>query len=71
LDRSAGATWVSSASLRIEVVRAVGRAVPAALPDARYLLLAFDYVTLDDEVVEAADERAGPHKTKDWVLIGV
>jgi hypothetical protein len=53
-DQSAGATWVSSALLRIEVIRAVGRVMPAALPDARDLLLAFDYVTVDDEVVEAA-----------------
>jgi hypothetical protein len=45
---------VSSALLRIEIIRAVGRAMPAALPDARTLLLAFDYVSVDDEVVEAA-----------------
>jgi predicted nucleic acid-binding protein len=53
-DESAGASWVSSASLRIEVIRAVSRAMPAALPDARALLLAFDYVSIDDEVVDAA-----------------
>jgi uncharacterized protein len=53
-DESAGASWVSSALLRIEVIRAVSRAMPAALPDARALLLAFDYVSIDDEVVEAA-----------------
>lgn len=40
--------------LRIEVVRAVGRVMPAALPDARALLEAFDYVSIDDEVVDAA-----------------
>ena len=28
--------------------------MPAALPDARDLLLAFDYVAIDDEVVDAA-----------------
>jgi uncharacterized protein len=28
--------------------------MPAALPDARALLLAFDYVSIDDEVVDAA-----------------
>jgi predicted nucleic acid-binding protein len=39
-DESAGASWVSSALLRIEVVRAVSRVMPAALPDARALLLA-------------------------------
>jgi uncharacterized protein len=53
-DASAGASWASSALLRIEVVRAVSRVMPAALPDARALLLAFSYVSIDDEVVEAA-----------------
>lgn len=53
-DKSAGTSWVSSTLLRIEVVRAVGRVMPAALPDARNLLLAFDYVSIDDEVVDAA-----------------
>jgi predicted nucleic acid-binding protein len=53
-DESAGASWVSSTLLRIEVIRAVGRAMPAALPDARNLLLAFDYVSIDDEFVDAA-----------------
>lgn len=53
-DKSAGASWVSSALLRIEVIRAVSRVMPAALPEARALLLAFDYVSIDDEVVEAA-----------------
>jgi hypothetical protein len=53
-DRSAGAAWVSSTLLRVEVMRAVTRVLPAALPDARDLLLAFDYVAIDDEVVEAA-----------------
>jgi hypothetical protein len=53
-DESAGASWVSSALLRIEVIRAVTRVMPAALPDARALLLAFDYVSIDDEVVDAA-----------------
>ena len=53
-DESEGASWVSSALLRIQVIRAVSRAMPAALPDARALLLAFDYVSIDDEVVDAA-----------------
>ena len=53
-DDNASASWVSSALLRIEVVRAVTRVIPAALPDARSLLLAFDYVSIDDEVVDAA-----------------
>jgi uncharacterized protein len=59
-DESAGASWVSSALLRIEVVRAVVRAMPAALPDARDLLLAFDYVSIDDEIVDAAMNE--PHR---------
>jgi predicted nucleic acid-binding protein len=53
-DERAGASWVSSALLRVEVIRAVTRAMPAALPDARDLLLAFDYVSIDDEVIDAA-----------------
>jgi len=53
-DESAVSSWVSSALLRIEVIRAVSRVMPAALPDARALLLAFDYVSIDDEVVDAA-----------------
>jgi len=53
-DDNADATWASSALLRIEVVRAVRRALPAALNDARDLLLAFDYVNIDDGIVLAA-----------------
>jgi predicted nucleic acid-binding protein len=53
-DGSVGAGWASSALLRIEVVRAVTRARPAILPDARDLLSAFDFVALDDDIVEAA-----------------
>lgn len=46
--------WVSSALLRIEVTRAVTRAMPVLLPDARDLLLAFSFVSMDDEMVEGA-----------------
>lgn len=53
-DEAAGATWVSSSLLRIEVMRAVTRAFPALLPDARDLLLAFDFVSMDDDIVDAA-----------------
>ncbi|MBN1174968.1 MAG: type II toxin-antitoxin system VapC family toxin [Micromonosporaceae bacterium] len=53
-DEHAQASWVSSALLRIEVIRAVTRVLPAALPEARDLLLAFHYVSIDDEVVDAA-----------------
>lgn len=53
-DDHAQASWVSSALLRIEMIRTVTRVMPAALPDARDLLLAFHYVSIDDEVVDAA-----------------
>lgn len=53
-DEHAAAEWVSSALLRIEVTRAVARVMPALLPDARDLLLAFSYIAIDEEVVEGA-----------------
>lgn len=53
-DEAAGATWVSSSLLRIEVMRAVTRVFPALLPDARELLLAFDFVSMDEDIVDAA-----------------
>jgi uncharacterized protein len=53
-DTHAEAEWVSSALLRIELTRAVMRAMPALLPDARDLLLAFSYIAIDDDVVEGA-----------------
>jgi uncharacterized protein len=53
-DARADAEWVSSALLRIELTRAVTRALPALLPDARDLLLAFSFVAIDDDIVEAA-----------------
>lgn len=53
-DDNHRASWVSSALLRIEVVRTVTRVMPAALPDARELLQAFDYVNIDDDVVDGA-----------------
>lgn len=56
-DDHPDATWASSALLRIEVMRVVRRALPAALPDARDLLLAFDYVPIDDGVVAAASDE--------------
>jgi uncharacterized protein len=48
------AEWVSSALLRIELTRAVARAMPALLPDARELLLAFSCIAIDDDIVEGA-----------------
>jgi uncharacterized protein len=53
-DTHADAEWVSSALLRIEVTRAVLRVMPALLPDARDLLLAFSFIAMDDEIVEGA-----------------
>lgn len=53
-DSNPGASWVSSALLRIEVMRTVNRAAPALLPDARDLLTAFDFVAMDDDIVDAA-----------------
>jgi hypothetical protein len=52
-DRS-DAEWVSSALLRIEVTRAVTRAMPALLPEARDLLRAFTCIAIDDEIIDAA-----------------
>jgi predicted nucleic acid-binding protein len=46
--------WVSSTLLRIELVRAVNRTLPALLPEAREQLMAFDYVAIDDDIVDAA-----------------
>jgi predicted nucleic acid-binding protein len=53
-DSHNDAEWVSSALPRIEVTRAVLRAIPALLPDARDLLLAFNYIAIDDEIVDGA-----------------
>lgn len=53
-DAHADAGWVSSALLRIELTRAVTRALPTLLPDARDLLPAFSFVAIDDAIVEGA-----------------
>jgi uncharacterized protein len=53
-DAHADAEWVSSALLRIEVTRAVARALPALLPEARDLLLAFSCVAIDDDIIDGA-----------------
>jgi predicted nucleic acid-binding protein len=52
-DGHADAEWVSSALLRIELTRAVARAMPALLPEARELLTAFSYIAID-EIVDGA-----------------
>jgi uncharacterized protein len=53
-DAHPDAEWVSSALLRVEVTRAVARALPALLPEARDLLLAFSYIAIDDDIIEGA-----------------
>lgn len=53
-DAHPEAEWVSSTLLRIEVTRAVMRAMPALLPDARDLLQAFSCIAMDDDIVEGA-----------------
>lgn len=59
-DKQADASWVSSALLRVEVCRTVIRALPDALTDAWDLLSAFDYIAIDDGVVEAAAQEPDP-----------
>ncbi len=53
-DDHANAAWVSSTLLRVEVMRAVTRALPVAVPDARELLLAFDFISIDEDIIEVA-----------------
>jgi hypothetical protein len=53
-DGNADAEWVSSTLLRIEVTRAVIRARPALLPDARDPLLAFSCISIDDDIMSGA-----------------
>ena len=53
-DAHADAEWVSSALLRIELTRAVTRAMPTLLPDARDLLFAFSFVAIDDDIAGGA-----------------
>lgn len=53
-DANADATWVSSALLRVELCRTVIRVAPDALGDAWDLLDAFDYLTIDDHVIDGA-----------------
>ena len=51
---NAGAEWVSSTLLRIEVTRAVIRAMPVLRRDARDLLLAFSCISIDEDIVSGA-----------------
>lgn len=53
-DSHANDAWVSSTLLRVEVMRAVIRALPVAIPDARELLHAFDFISIDEGVIDVA-----------------
>ena len=53
-DEHPDAEWVSSALLKIELMRTVTRVMPVLIPDARDLLHAFSYVAIDDDVVDGA-----------------
>lgn len=53
-DSQPNAQWVSSALLKIELTRTVRRAAPALLPGAKDLLLAFSYISIGDDIVDAA-----------------
>jgi uncharacterized protein len=53
-DEHTDAEWVSSALLKIELTRAVTRVMPILMPDARDLIRAFSYVSIDDDIVDAA-----------------
>lgn len=46
--------WASSELLRIEVTRAIRRAQPDLLPEARDLLEFFSFIPIDDDIIERA-----------------
>ena len=56
-DAHDDAEWVSSVLLRTELTRAVARASPALLPDARDLLAAFSFIAIDDDIVDGAENE--------------
>jgi uncharacterized protein len=53
-DSTPDAEWISSALLRVEMTRAVLRTRPALLPKTKELLRGFAYITIDDDVIDAA-----------------
>ena len=59
-DEHARSAWVSSALLRIELLRSVRRVLPDSLSLARELLNAFDTVPIDDKTVDAAAAEPDP-----------
>lgn len=52
--------WISSSLMRIEVARAVTRALPSAQAEVPALLAAFGYLAIDDEIVDAAAHEPDP-----------
>jgi predicted nucleic acid-binding protein len=59
-DDHVTSSWVSSTLLRVEMLRAVTRVRPSAIPNARDLLLAFGYVGVGDEIIDAAMAEPDP-----------
>jgi hypothetical protein len=59
-DANAVSPWLSSALLRIEVGRAVMRAQPMLIGQARDLLTAFHYIEIDNDLVDAAASEPDP-----------
>lgn len=56
-DENLSASWVSSALLRVELLRAVHRALPTAVPDAQQLFLALDFIGIHDDIIDAATDE--------------
>jgi len=56
-----------TASASVELARAVARTWPALAPDARELLNAFDYVTIDDDIVDGAMSEPGRLRSLDAI----
>lgn len=59
-DERRSDAWVSSSLMRIEVARAVTRALPSAQTEVPALLAAFGYLAIDEEIVEAATREPDP-----------
>ena len=66
-DGNGDASWVSSALLRIELARTVARTWPALAPDARELLQAFDYISIDDDIADDAMGEPGRLRSLDAI----
>lgn len=67
-DSQPNAQWVSSTLLEIELIRTVRRAAPVLLTDAKDLLLAFAYIAIGDDIVDAAmDEPDQALRSRDAI----